>query len=263
MGKTRLSLRAHKAMAHKTGTFPTKKSKKNGGKTERRKKKSKSNSTRAEVETDKDEEDEYSTALAALEEYSTALAALTAVAEDNTGEDKNTDKPDTSFYQEDLIPEDGIKAEPPQDETANNTEELQLKRPIQSSAEEEADDLNTQKTKKQRTVLVTIGHKKDLSVSKISVGFEIKSEHLLEESETNTVTETKKESDAEEEDDTTTNEQRLSLKPSPEGTVAVTDYTVATYLEDLDDKIKSMMMISENRNKIDKNRARICKVCGK
>merc|ERR1712129_527656 len=218
-------------------------------------KKSKSNSTRAEVETDKDEE----------EEYSTALSALTAVAEDNTGADKNTDKPDTSFYQKDLIPEDGIKAEPPQDETANNTEELQLKRPIQSSAEEEADDLNSQKTKtkKQRTVLVTIGHKKELSVSKISVGFEIKSEHLLEESETNTVTETKKESDAEEEDDTTTNEQRLSLKPSPEGTVAVTDYTVATYLEDLDDKIKSMMMISENRNKIDKNRARICKVCGK
>jgi len=50
--------------------------------------------------------------------------------------------------------------------------------------------------------------------------------------------------------------------PPQEGTVAVTDYTVAADLQDLDNKIKSMMIFSENvdaRNR--KNR--ICKVCGK
>jgi len=47
-----------------------------------------------------------------------------------------------------------------------------------------------------------------------------------------------------------------------EGTVAVTDYTVATDLQDLDDKIKSMM--GENENVLIQNRkARVCKVCGK
>merc|ERR1719319_144772 len=49
-----------------------------------------------------------------------------------------------------------------------------------------------------------------------------------------------------------------------EGTVAVTDYTVAADLQDLDDKIKSMMEVSQNKNN---GRAagfkRICKVCGK
>jgi len=51
-----------------------------------------------------------------------------------------------------------------------------------------------------------------------------------------------------------------------EGTVAVTDYTVAVDLQDLDDKIKSMIGLSENKigsgaraNEL----AKICKVCGK
>ena len=52
--------------------------------------------------------------------------------------------------------------------------------------------------------------------------------------------------------------------PPLEGTVAVTDYTVAADLQDLDDKIKSMMMFSENIVEGGKHgRARICKVCGK
>jgi len=52
--------------------------------------------------------------------------------------------------------------------------------------------------------------------------------------------------------------------PSLEGTVSVTDSTLAADLQDLDDKIKSMMEVSENKN--DGNQAgfkRICKVCGK
>ena len=51
---------------------------------------------------------------------------------------------------------------------------------------------------------------------------------------------------------------------SQEGAVAVTDYTVAADLQDLDDKIKSMMMFSENSAARAKDgRSRICKVCGK
>merc|ERR1719319_1386065 len=55
------------------------------------------------------------------------------------------------------------------------------------------------------------------------------------------------------------------LEPSLplEGTVAVTDYTVAADLQDLDDKIKSMMEVSENHTGGTSGRARICKVCGK
>jgi len=51
-------------------------------------------------------------------------------------------------------------------------------------------------------------------------------------------------------------------EPSLEGTVAVTDFTVTADLQDLDDKIKSMMMFSEN---VDARygKKRICKVCGK
>jgi len=52
-------------------------------------------------------------------------------------------------------------------------------------------------------------------------------------------------------------------EPSVEGTVAVTDYTVATNLQDLDDKIKSMIEVSENIINSKQGRARICKVCGK
>ena len=63
-------------------------------------------------------------------------------------------------------------------------------------------------------------------------------------------------------DITTPEDERFVAPPVLEGTVAVTDYTVAADLQDLDDKIKSMMMFSENRAS-DNNRARICKVCGK
>merc|ERR1712129_569390 len=57
------------------------------------------------------------------------------------------------------------------------------------------------------------------------------------------------------------------VEPSPplEGTVAVTDYTVAADLQDLDDKIKSMMEVSENveGGSQGNQRKKICKVCGK
>ena len=57
------------------------------------------------------------------------------------------------------------------------------------------------------------------------------------------------------------------VEPSPplEGAVAVTDYTVAADLQDLDDKIKSMMEVSEN-HVVGKQKAysrKVCKVCGK
>merc|ERR1712129_105782 len=54
--------------------------------------------------------------------------------------------------------------------------------------------------------------------------------------------------------------------PPLEGTVAVTDYTVAADLQDLDDKIKSMIGFSENkigRGAKPNQNAKICKVCGK
>jgi len=51
-------------------------------------------------------------------------------------------------------------------------------------------------------------------------------------------------------------------EPSLEGAVAVTDFTVAADLQDLDEKIKSMMMFSENRT-TDNKKKRICKVCNK
>merc|ERR1712204_28380 len=41
--------------------------------------------------------------------------------------------------------------------------------------------------------------------------------------------------------------ERVEASPPQEGTVAVTDYTVAADLQDLDDKIKSMMEVTENR----------------
>merc|ERR1712204_6514 len=57
---------------------------------------------------------------------------------------------------------------------------------------------------------------------------------------------------------------KVETSPPLEGTVAVTDYTVAADLQDLDDKIKSMMMFSENIVEGGKHgRARICKVFGK
>jgi len=54
------------------------------------------------------------------------------------------------------------------------------------------------------------------------------------------------------------------VEPTPplERTVAVTDYTVAADLQDLDDKINSMIVFSENQ--IGRGeKAKACKVCGK
>jgi len=58
---------------------------------------------------------------------------------------------------------------------------------------------------------------------------------------------------------------KVESSPPIEGTVADIDYTVATELQDLDDKIKSMMKVSENKNDAQYNTGckRICKVCGK
>merc|ERR1712150_202316 len=60
-----------------------------------------------------------------------------------------------------------------------------------------------------------------------------------------------------------TSVDKVESSPCQEGTVAATDYTVAADLQDLDDKIKSMMMFSENHAGGTYGRARICKVCGK
>merc|ERR1712129_336341 len=56
---------------------------------------------------------------------------------------------------------------------------------------------------------------------------------------------------------------KVGMEPPIEGTVAVTDYTVAGDMQDLDDQIKSMMEVSENRDVYNHGRAKICKVCGK
>merc|ERR1712129_506793 len=60
-------------------------------------------------------------------------------------------------------------------------------------------------------------------------------------------------------------EAKVESSPSLEGTVSVTDFTVAAGLQDLDDKINSMMEVSENKNDRRGQRGvkRICKVCGK
>jgi len=55
---------------------------------------------------------------------------------------------------------------------------------------------------------------------------------------------------------------KKETSPNLDGTVAVTDYTLAADLQDLDDKIKSMMGVNENVI-IQNRKARVCKVCGK
>merc|ERR1712204_11359 len=58
----------------------------------------------------------------------------------------------------------------------------------------------------------------------------------------------------------------FETSPPQEGTVAVTDYPVAADLQDLDDKIKSMIGFSENkigRGAHPNQNAKVCKVCGK
>ena len=54
----------------------------------------------------------------------------------------------------------------------------------------------------------------------------------------------------------------VEASPPLEGAVAVTDYTVAADLQDLDDKIKSMMEMSDMKVK-GQGHGRTCKVCGK
>merc|ERR1712129_577419 len=58
---------------------------------------------------------------------------------------------------------------------------------------------------------------------------------------------------------------KVETSPPLKGTVAVTDYTVAADLQDLNDKIKSMMEVSEHivGGSQGNIRKRICKVCGK
>merc|ERR1719319_1847692 len=59
---------------------------------------------------------------------------------------------------------------------------------------------------------------------------------------------------------------KVESSPPLEGTVAVTDYTVAADLQDLDDKIKSMIGYSDNkigRGAHPNQKAKVCKVCGK
>ena len=65
--------------------------------------------------------------------------------------------------------------------------------------------------------------------------------------------------------DNMSSEAKVETSPLLDGTVAVTDYTVAADLQDLDDKIKSMMETTERTMVVGKeNRAVIvCKVCGK
>merc|ERR1719319_1014142 len=64
--------------------------------------------------------------------------------------------------------------------------------------------------------------------------------------------------------DITNAEAKVETSSPLEGTVAVTDYTVAADLQDLDDKIKSMMEVSENHvGGSQRSFKRICKVCGK
>ena len=60
--------------------------------------------------------------------------------------------------------------------------------------------------------------------------------------------------------------ETVEASPPLEGAVAVTDYTVAADLQDLDDKIKSMIGYSENqigRGAHPNQKAKFCRVCGK
>jgi len=58
---------------------------------------------------------------------------------------------------------------------------------------------------------------------------------------------------------------KVESSPPKEGTVAVTDYTFAADLQDLDEKIKSMMEVGEKHINSGRQKqiSRICKVCGK
>merc|ERR1712129_117805 len=144
-------------------------------------------------------------------------------AEDVTGEantEEEKDEANTGSHQEDLTPDDGIKAEHSQDETVTIAEELRLKRFIEFAAEEEAED-----TKK-----LTAIKNQDLAIPDLP----------------NSVA-------------------KVGSSPPLEGSVAVTDYTVAANLQDLDEKIKSMMEVGEKHINSGRQKqiSRICKVCGK
>jgi len=108
-------------------------------------------------------------------------------------------------------------------------EELQLKGLMGSGAEEEEEEINNKLTKKK----LKNPEQKRTFIKQEAPSHISSSEDLIETS------------------------------PSVKGTVAVTDFTVAADLEDLDDMIKSMMLISENKTKDGTKKARICKECGK
>merc|ERR1719319_980838 len=57
--------------------------------------------------------------------------------------------------------------------------------------------------------------------------------------------------------------EKLETLPTGEGTVAVTEYTVAADLQDLEEQIKSMMEVGDHMDKYNTGKTRICKVCGK
>jgi len=105
-------------------------------------------------------------------------------------------------------------------------EELQLKGLKGSGSEEEVERINKTATTKKPPKLQTTKIKQEAPTPDIS--------NSVEEVETS-----------------------LPL----EGAVAVSDYTVAADLQDLDEQIKSMIIFSENKR--DGRASRICKVCGK
>jgi len=56
---------------------------------------------------------------------------------------------------------------------------------------------------------------------------------------------------------------KVETEPQIDGTVAVTDFTVAADLQDLNEQIESMIEVSEHKDKFNNGKARVCKVCGK
>jgi len=56
---------------------------------------------------------------------------------------------------------------------------------------------------------------------------------------------------------------KVEACPPVQGVAAVTDYTVTADLENLEEQIKSMMEVSEHKDKYNNGRSVICKICGK
>jgi hypothetical protein len=58
-------------------------------------------------------------------------------------------------------------------------------------------------------------------------------------------------------------DQNYVMENDQEGAIVAAEYTVSTELKELDDKVKSMMTISEVNRLTNGNKARTCTVCGK